>query len=339
LILNAMENAELTDKPEGFNLCVLAILLSAVSLPAMVYHQQVVSEYGPRFVEIGKKRLLTAPAKALREVRREHMDAIVKAVDHLSRRVIAKPEREKQQESMKLEIALLCLNSGYMERRIQGIRDLSQIIKNNRMSLDRSSGGFLVEWMLTNGIFDILFDPKKTHLQLVQRCDEVLKLLLGENMLSNELLGKFWTLTRTDGFKSEVFKIINDCSFHFKQQHQDFIFEKIKNEVPRDKLGMEEFTCLSELGKYPKDKEAGFQERVVEFFWELIVSKDTKNVELLDNCVQKYRDMVRYWDLKVKVDMFARLHACLQDSTSPSLPCLRLLKGLIQDQSERVTYT
>ena len=118
---------------------------------------------------------------------------------------------------MRLEIALLCLNSGYMERRIQGIRDLSQIIKSHRMSLDRSSGTPLVEWMLKNDLFDILFDPKKTHLQLVQRCDEVLKLLLGEDMLTDDLLGKFWTLSRTDGFKSEVFKIINDCSYHLKQ--------------------------------------------------------------------------------------------------------------------------
>jgi hypothetical protein len=48
---------------------------------------------------------------------------------------------------------------------------------------------------------------------------------------------------------------------------------------------MEEFTCLSELGKFPKDKEAGFQEKVVNFFWELVTSKETKNVELLNNCV------------------------------------------------------
>jgi hypothetical protein len=183
----------------------------------MVYHHSVVADFGPELVLVGEKRLLGAPAKALREVRREHMDAIVKAIDLLSRRVVEKPAREKKQETLRLEIALLCLNSGYMERRIQGIRDLSQIIKSHRMSLDRSSGTPLVEWMLKNDLFDILFDPKKTHLQLVQRCDEVLKLLLGEDMLTDDLLGKFWTLSRTDGFKSEVFKIINDCSYHLKQ--------------------------------------------------------------------------------------------------------------------------
>jgi ubiquitin carboxyl-terminal hydrolase 34 len=157
---------------------VLAILLSLLSLPARVYHKSVIAEYAPKLIAVSKARLLNAPAKALRDVRREHIDAIVQAVDNLSRRVVEKGEREKQIEILKLEVALLCLNSSYMERRIQGIRDLNGIIKSNRGSSTRFSGEFLVDWMETHGVFDILFDAKKTHLQLVQRSDEVLKLLL-----------------------------------------------------------------------------------------------------------------------------------------------------------------
>lgn len=69
--------------------------------------------------------------------------------------------------------------------------------------------------MQTHGVFDVLFDPKKTHLQLIQRCDEVLKLLLQEDLLSLELLKQFWALTKTD-LRLEVFKIISDCSFYYK---------------------------------------------------------------------------------------------------------------------------
>jgi hypothetical protein len=45
-----------------------------------------------------------------------------------------------------------------MERRIQGIRDLNQIIRNNRIYAGRFPGKILVEWMKTHGVFDILFD-------------------------------------------------------------------------------------------------------------------------------------------------------------------------------------
>lgn len=256
-ILDVIDKCEATERHEGFNLCVLAILLSLVSLPAAIYHKAVIADYAPRLIEVSKRRLLSAPDRALRDVRREHIEAIVKAVDSLSRRLLEKTERVTQTEVLKLEVALLCLNSGYMERRIQGIRDLNQIIKSNRLSSGGFAGQFMVEWMQTHGVFEVLFDPRKTHLQLIQRCDEVLKLLLQEDMLSEDLISMFWSLTKTD-LRLEVFKIISDCSFYFKQKHLDFIFDKIRTETPVDKLEMEEFNCLSELGKFSKDRDSQF---------------------------------------------------------------------------------
>ena len=84
----------------------------------MVYHKSVIAEFAPRLIAASKKRLLSAPDRALRDVRRQHIEAIVKAVDALSVRLVEKVEREKEIEILKLEVALLCLNSSYMERRI-----------------------------------------------------------------------------------------------------------------------------------------------------------------------------------------------------------------------------
>ena len=60
-----------------------------------------------------------------------------------------------------------------------------------------------------------MFDPKKTHLQLVQRTTDVLKLLLAENSLSQQLLEQFWSLTKAD-YKFEIYKIINEIAFYLK---------------------------------------------------------------------------------------------------------------------------
>lgn len=73
----------------------------------------------------------------------------------------------------------------------------------------------------------------------------------------------FWNLAKSD-YKFEVYKIINECSFHLKQPHIDFFFEQIK-QVPAEKLAMEEFQCLSELGKYSRDEQ--FKFKVSSFFW------------------------------------------------------------------------
>jgi hypothetical protein len=76
------------------------------------------------------------------------------------------------------------------------------------------------------------------------------------------------------------------------------MFDQIRNKIPREKLDMEEISCLSELGKFSKDRDACFHEKVAEFFWDYIVSTGPKNLELLDSCVQKYRDMVKNWSLE-----------------------------------------
>lgn len=102
---------------------------------------------------------------------------------------------------------------------------------------------------------------------------------------------------------------------------------------------MEEFTCLSELGRYPKDSEPGFHEKVAEFFWDLIVSRSTNNLELIDNCIQKYRDTVRQWTLEAKQEIFLRLLTHIKDPKTATLPCLKLFTAVLKDQSARTPYT
>ena len=339
LVLSIIENGEPSDKPNGFSLWVLAILLSLASLPAQVFHKQVIADYAPKLIECGKRRLLQAPDRALRDVRREAIEGIVKAVDSLGRRLIDKGEREKQTEILKLEVALLCLKSSYMERRIQGIRDLNSVIRNNRIYSSKFSGKFLVEWMQEKAVFDVLFDAKKTHLQLVQRCDEVLRLLLQEDMLTPELLSQFWSLTKTD-MRIDAYKIVQSCSLSLRQQHLDFIFEQMSEHTARDKLDMEEFNCLSELGKYSKHEgESDFQERVAQFFWDIVLDADTKNLELINSCTQKYRDMVRYWSIEKKQGLLQKLVKAMLSQETPTLPAMKLLKGLIKDQNDRSPYS
>jgi hypothetical protein len=158
----------------------------------------------------------------------------------------------------------------------------------------------------------------------------VLKLLLQEDTLSVELLQQFWNLTKTD-LRLEVYKILSDCSVQFKQVHLDFIFDEIKNKIPTEKLDIEEFNCLSELGKYSKDRVAGFQERIADFFWDIILSKGSKNLQLIESCVQKYREMVKHWTREKKMERFLNLIHSLRDRDIASIPCIKLFKGLISD--------
>ena len=113
--------------------------------------------------------MLGAPDKALRDMRREAIDAITKAIDSFNKRLLEKDERKSSLDTLKLDICLLCLNSSFLQRRIQGISDLTALIKNQRIYSTNTTdaGKVLINWLTKNKVLELVFDPARTHLQIV----------------------------------------------------------------------------------------------------------------------------------------------------------------------------
>lgn len=59
--------------------------------------------------------------------------------------------------------------------------------------------------------------------------------------------------------------------------------------------------------------------------------------ELVTNCITKFCEMVKNWDLSRKHEFFIDLTKNLAENRS-SIPSLRLFKGLIKDQKDRMYY-
>ena len=62
-------------------------------------------------------------------MKKERTEVVIVAIDSLKRRFMDKNEREKESERLKLDLSLMCLNSEQLNRRIQGIKELSSITK------------------------------------------------------------------------------------------------------------------------------------------------------------------------------------------------------------------
>jgi hypothetical protein len=93
-------------------------MMGFVSGAYLIYHKDFIIEYGPKIVSECKRRLREAPEKSLRDVRREKIEGIIKSVDNLEKRLIPKEDRERETEILRLEVALICIKSSFLERRI-----------------------------------------------------------------------------------------------------------------------------------------------------------------------------------------------------------------------------
>lgn len=171
----------------------------------------------------------------------------------------------------------------------------------------------------------------------MQRCDEIIKILLSEDELNEQRLKMFWSLAKTD-MRLDVYKIISDCSYSFKQNHLDFFFEKICTEIPTEKLDMEDFNCISELGKFSREKESDFMTKVTKFFFTIATAaagtdEKPSHVEVIDHCSKKYREMIKYnTDLTKKREIILELvNLTKTGGLKSSVSCLNLLSGIIKD--------
>jgi len=92
------------------------------------------------------------------------------AMQSINTRVTDKDAAKIEAEKLKLEITKKCLASELLERRILGIKELNNVIKSTLLAYGASKVftlEWLINWMTENGVFQIIWDDRKTHLQLV----------------------------------------------------------------------------------------------------------------------------------------------------------------------------
>ena len=334
-LLDTLKNQTTDDK---LTLTTMGYMITMISMPSKLFHKDWLAEYAVAFTTAMRKQLLEASDKILKDVTANDVSQIQISINTVNGRVLDRDQAKEEGEKLKLEICKKCLSSELLERRILGIKELNMIIRNSQITYGINKAAFTLEWLINwmseHGVFEIIWDTKKTHLQLVQRSNEIFKVLPKENLLSMELLEQFWMLSKSD-YKSEIFEIINEAAFHLKQEHIEYLFTEI-TKTPANKLGIEEFDALQNMGKFSRSSE--FTIKTSEFFWSIITDSDQHKADLIDNCINKFSEMIKYQSMERKQPYFNKLVAQLQTERS-TVPTIRLFKKIIKDQKTKVAFS
>ena len=92
---------------------------------------------------------------------------------------------------------------------------------------------------------------------------------------------------------------------------------------------MEEFDALSGLGKFSSSAE--FTAKTSNFFWSIITDSDEHKADLIENCIGKFADMIKFQSMEKKLVYFDKLVSQLRDGRSSAVPVIRLFKKIIKD--------
>ena len=81
---------------------------------------------------------------------------------------------------------------------------------------------FLLGWLKEHGVLDIIWDPKKTHLELVKRSSDIFRILAREKQLTPDLLETIKELMQSV-YKAEALKFIQEAAFYLTEEQKYFI--------------------------------------------------------------------------------------------------------------------
>ena len=194
---------------------------------------------------------------------------------------------------------MLCFKSSILERKIQGLKMIQDIIKNIKYQEYKSiTYKDLGSWLETNNVFDDLYGSG-SHSQLIQRSSEFLRFLINEELLTLDHLVIIWRgIDKGDTqTKLSIYKMISDLSMSFNAQSVEFLVERI-SEIEISKLTKDDIDVLYELARF-SNKGGDFAIKALTFLWKILgESKSKVPQELYEFALEKTGDLVSSYYLK-----------------------------------------
>lgn len=89
----------------------MGALAQILTLPCPIFHKKFIQEKGKQIAEVIKQRLLSQSDAAMRDVKKDQIDSIIKSVDSINRRFMSKEERDRDAEIFRLELCSKSLKS------------------------------------------------------------------------------------------------------------------------------------------------------------------------------------------------------------------------------------
>lgn len=65
---------------------------------------------------------------------------------------------------MKMKFIKKCLESQFLEKRIQGIKELNEVVTDSTTGNEAQAMSNIASWITENGVFNIIWDARKTHI-------------------------------------------------------------------------------------------------------------------------------------------------------------------------------
>ena len=205
-----------------------------MSGPYFYYHLKFVKDTLTDCICVIQNLIVNIRDANLRNLKREQIDLGFYGLESLMCRVYTARKKYERLTAIKISLAMVLLKSELLERRIQGIKIISELCRSIHIFHFDMNKIYLLNQLKIPQIIEEIFG-KRSHIQLVQRSSEILIFLMANNKLSKLELSFIWSCCdRDEQLRIEVFKVISDAVNYLPDNFFILIIDKYKNLKPNE---------------------------------------------------------------------------------------------------------
>jgi hypothetical protein len=202
----------------------LFYLVDCVGKISILLHKSFIDNYLDRLQAAVLHKIINASESQIRSMKQHRMEELVNIMwDKIMARTTIITANAINKNLFNFEIGALFIRQNFFERRIDGARIIDAICKqaliNNNLSATtkdapvKSITSLLVDQLTKHDILERYYSKRNVHSQLIQRSSNVLKVLLSQNVVSNEQLEMIWTsVDQFDDMRFEFYSILKDIA-------------------------------------------------------------------------------------------------------------------------------
>ena len=139
-----------------------------------------------------------------------------------------------------------------------------------------------------------------------------MKYIVNENTLELSDLESIWNATKKGDTETKlsIIKLFSEISIYFKEEHLDFLVQKVSEIEPSEMIA-DEIEMVYELSRF-SSKPSGFATKARAFFWK-VLSDTTSSypAEIVELTLSKFSTIMRSWDLRE--ERISVLYDCVEN--------------------------
>jgi hypothetical protein len=192
-----------------------------------------VQQYGDEIIRTVMHYMLESPIEIVKTFSAEMIQNVYSGVRHLAKRVYSRPIAVDLYERFLLKMAVVCVKTDFLERKLNGVSFLGEIHKlvkakefvkvGKKDLLDVIEQENIVEQIL------------KGHPQLISKSQELLKLIFDEKAMSEKNMQLMWNTMRKGDLetRNSILTILNSIYYELSYRNMEFLINQIRDVEPK----------------------------------------------------------------------------------------------------------